>query len=137
MDDFLAVSHLLESIMKDVGFVFDIKDNKYGPPTDYLGANVEPLQISDRKYSWSIKCDSYVAAAVQMIKYLLYEDYINLKSGKRPHKGPLPNGCKPELDVTDECDAKHVFRFYQLIGIFQWSVGLVSIGIQIEVVLLF
>ena len=74
VDDVLAVSHSPESIMKDIGLEFYIKDNKYGPPNDYLGANVEIFQISDGIYEWSIKCDSYVVAAVQMIKDLLSED---------------------------------------------------------------
>ena len=51
MDDFLAVSHPHESIMKDTGLEFYIKDNTYVPPTDYLGANIEPFQISDGKYA--------------------------------------------------------------------------------------
>ena len=64
VDEVLAVRQSLESIMKDIGFAFEIKDNKYGPPTDYLGANVEPFQMSDGKYAWSINCNSYVVAAV-------------------------------------------------------------------------
>ena len=74
MDDTLAVIHLPESIMKDIGLSFEMKDNKYGPPTAYLGANVEPFQMSNRKYAWILKCNSYFAVAVQTIKYSLYED---------------------------------------------------------------
>ena len=101
VDDALAFSHSPESIMKDIGLVFDIKDNKYGTLTSYLGANVEPFQISNSKYAWSIQCDSCVVAAVQMIKYLLSEDNRELNIGKRPHKGPLPHGYKPKMDVMD------------------------------------
>ena len=64
MDYVLTVTQSPETIMKDIVLSFDIKDNKYGPPTAYLGANVEPLQMSDGKYVWSIKCESYVAAAI-------------------------------------------------------------------------
>ena len=46
----LAVSHFLESTMKDIGLEFDTKENKYWPPTSYLGVNVEPFNISDEKY---------------------------------------------------------------------------------------
>ena len=73
---------------------------------------------------------------MQTIKYLLYEYNRGFKSGKRPHKGPLPHGYKPELDVTDECDAEHVSWFHQLILVLLWAVYLGRIGIQIEVVLL-
>ena len=101
VDDFLAVSHSPESIVKDIILAFEIKYNNYGLPTSYLGANVELFQMSDRKYAWSIKCDSYVGAAVQMIKYLLSGDNIELKSGKCPHKVPLPHRYNTDMDVTD------------------------------------
>ena len=74
VDDFFSVRHSPEIVMKDIGLSFDIKDNKYGRPTAYLGADVEPFHMSDRKYAWSIKCDSYIATAVQTIKDLLSED---------------------------------------------------------------
>ena len=122
--------------MKDIGLAFDIKDNKYGPPIAYLGSNVEPFHMSDVKYAWRINWDSYVSDAVQTIKYLLSEDNRDLNSDKRPHKGPLPHGYKPEVDMTDECDSDHVSRFQQLIGILQWAVEFVRIYIQIEAVLL-
>ena len=62
--------------MKYIELSFDIKYNKYDPSTAYLGANVEPFQMSDGKYAWSINCNSYVVAAVEMIKDLLSEDNI-------------------------------------------------------------
>ena len=111
VDDVLAFSHSPESIMKDIVLAFDIKGKNYGPPTTSLGANVEPFQMSDRKYAWGIKCDYCVVADVQMIKYLLSENNRELKSVKRPHKGPFPHGCKPNLDVTDDFFAKHVSQF--------------------------
>ena len=71
-----------------------------------------------------------------MIKYLLYEDNRKLNIVKHPHKGPLPHGYKTNLDVMDECDAKHVSRFQQLIGILRSAVDLGRVDIQIEVALL-
>ena len=133
MDNLLAFSHFPKIIMKDIGFSFDIKDDKFGPPTTYLGTNVEPFQISDRKYAWIIQYNSYVAAAVQTIKDLFSEYDIYLRSNKISHTGLLPHGYKAELDVTDECDSDHVSRFQQLIGILRWEVELVQIDTQIEV----
>ena len=136
VDDALAFRHSPGSIMKDIGLVFDIKDNKYGTPTAYLGDNVEPFQISDRKYAWSIQCDCCVVVAVQMIKYFLSEDNRELNIGKRPQKGPLSHEYNPELDVMGECDAKHMYRFQKMVGILRWAVELGRIDIQIEVTLL-
>ena len=76
---------------------------------------------------------SYVTSAVETVKTLLAEEGRELKSGKRPHKGPLPHGYKAELDVTDKCDADMTSRFQQLIGILRWAVELGRIDIQVEV----
>ena len=136
MDDALALSHSPEITMKDILLAFDIKYNNYGPPTAYLGANVEPFHMSDGKYSWIIKCNSYVAVAVQTIKYLLSGDNIDFKTVNLPHKGPLTHGYNPKLGVIDEFDADQVSWFQQHIGILGWAVELKRIDVQIEVTLL-
>ena len=41
--------------MKDIVLEFDIKENKYGTPTAYLDANVEPFHMLYRKYVYIIK----------------------------------------------------------------------------------
>ena len=73
---------------------------------------------------------------METVKTLLAEEGRELKSGKRPHKGPLPHGYKAELDVTDECDADMTSRFQQLIGILRWAVELGRIDIQVEVAIM-
>ena len=45
--------------------------------------------------------NSYVVAAVQMIKYLLSKDNREFNIVKLYHKGPLTHGYKPNLDVMD------------------------------------
>ena len=86
--------------------------------------------MSDGKYAWIIKDESYVVAAVKMIKHLLYEDNIGLKNDKNLHKGPLSHRYKPDMDVTDECDYENVSRFQQLIGVLQWAVELGRIYVK-------
>ena len=51
------------------------------------------------------------------MKDLLDAYGMEMKTGKILHKGPLPQGYKPELDVMDKCDAEHMSRLQQLIGI--------------------
>ena len=131
VDDVLAISHDPGEIMKDIGKRFKIKNNGIGPPTCYLGANISQFKLPNGKLAWSISSQSYCKAAVDTVKRLLAEDGRELKSGKRPHKGLLPPKYKPELDVTDECDAKHMSR-YQPFGILHWAVELGCIDIQIE-----
>ena len=64
------------------------------------------------------------------MKYLLDVYGRELKTGKILHKGPLPQGYKLELDVMDECDAEHMSRLQQLIGILWWAIYLRWIDIQ-------
>jgi hypothetical protein len=136
VDDVLAISHNPEKIMKEIGMRFEIKNNEYGPPTMYLGGDIEKFQLPDGSSAWSMTSCSYVKSAVETVRALLAEDGRELKSGKRPHKGPLPHGYKPELDVTDECSAEHLSRYLQLIGILRWAVELGRIDIHTEVALL-
>ena len=136
VDDVLAISHNPEAIMKAIGKTFEIKNNEYGPPKMYLGADIEKFHLPNGSFAWSLHSASYVKSAVETVKVLLAEDGRELKSGKRSHKGPLPHGYKPELDVTDKCNAEHVSRYMQLIGILRWAVELGRIDIQIEVALL-
>ena len=51
VDDIVSASHSTGIIMEDIGLAFDIKVKKYGPVTSYLGANVKPFQMSDRRYA--------------------------------------------------------------------------------------
>ena len=73
---------------------------------------------------------------MQTIGDLLSENNREFKSGKSLQKGTLSHGYKPELNVMDECDYKHVYWFQQLIGVLQWVVELEMIDVQIKAALL-
>ena len=59
----------------------------------------------------------YVKRTMKTVKRLLAKDGCMLKSRERAHKGSLPPGCKPKLDVTGDCNTEHVTQYQQLIGI--------------------
>lgn len=136
VDDVLAISHAPRGIMETIGKTFEIKNDEYGPPTQYLGADVELFTLDDGSKAWSLLSTSYVKNAIDTVQRLLAEDGRELKTGNRSHKGPLPAGYKPELDVTDECDADHMSRYQQLIGILRWAVELGRIDIHVEVAIM-
>ncbi len=92
VDDVLAINHDTDDIMQKIGMRFEIKNDEYGLPKMYLGANVEKFQIPGGSTSWSLLRTSYVTSAIETVRTLLDEDRRNLKSGRRPHKGPLPPG---------------------------------------------
>ena len=136
VDDVLALSHDPGGIMKQIGTSFEIKNDEYGPPTQYLGADVEQFTLRDGSKAWSLLSTSYVKNAIETVTRLLAEDGRELKSGARPHKGPLPQGYKPELDTTEECSIEHMSRYQQLIGILRWAVELGRIDIQVEIAIM-
>ena len=80
-----------------------------------------------------MRSDKYCKAAVETVKALLADDGRELKSGRRNHKGPLPPGYKPELDITPEVNPDKVQRFQQLIGILRWAIELGRVDILTEV----
>ena len=132
VDDVLAISHDPGAIMEVTGKGFEIENNKWGRPTRYLGADVELFTKPDGMKAWSLHCKSYVLAAVETAKDLLAEDGRKLKGPKNQgtSAGALPASYKPEVDVTEECDAGYVSRYQQLIGILRWAVELGRIDIS-------
>ena len=135
VNDVLAIStisHDPSAIMEVIGKGFEIKNNKWGRPTRYLGADMELFTKPDGMKAWSLHCKSYVLSAVED---LLAEDGRKLKGPKNRGTSAdvLPANYKPDLNVTEECDANYVSRYQQLIGILRWAVELGHIGIQLEV----
>ena len=45
VNDVLEIIHDLKIIMEKIGIIFDINNEKYGPPTRYLGVDVEKFQL--------------------------------------------------------------------------------------------
>jgi Reverse transcriptase (RNA-dependent DNA polymerase) len=135
VDDVLALSLDPTAIMKDIGKQFTIKDGKYGPPTTYLGANIEKYQLDDGSYAWSMTSKHYVKMLIETISDLLAEDGRELKGTfkQKSHTGPLSTSYKPELDSTPLCSEEHASRFRQIIGILRWAVELGRLDIHFEV----
>jgi hypothetical protein len=88
--------------MKEIGRQFTIKDDKYGEPTTYLGANIEKVQLEDNTYAWSMTSKHNVKNLIETISDLLAEDGQELKGTfkQKSHSGPLPVSYAPELDDT-------------------------------------
>ena len=53
VDDLLHIHHDPEIFMRDLKGVYRVKYVSLGPPTQYLGVNVEKLQLEDSSVSWS------------------------------------------------------------------------------------
>ena len=88
--------------MKEIGKHFTIKDDKYGEPTAYLGANIERFQLDDGSYALSMTIKHNAKNLIETISYLLAEDGRELKDTfkQKSHTGPLSVTYAPKLDDT-------------------------------------
>ena len=142
VDDVLLVSEAPAVVMEQIKLEYRLKDDSYGAPKTYLGAEIEKFNIihSDGQVTeaWSFKSEQYVKNAVSTVEGMLREEGRELKTNwkSRKHSGPMPHTYRPELDTTEECDAEHVSRYQQIVGILRWAVELGRIDILIHVALM-
>lgn len=142
VDDVLLVSDAPDIVMEQIKLEYRLKDDSYGAPKTYLGAEIEKFTIvhddGQVTEAWSFKSEQYVKNAVSTVEDMLREDGRELKTNwkSRKHSGPLPHTYRPELDVTEELDAHGLSRYQQIIGILRWAVELGRIDILIHVALM-
>ena len=137
VDDVLIVSHSPEIHLERIKASYELNPSSIGPPTRYLGADVErvtrPGDNTGREY-WSFSAHTYVRNAVKNVKLLLQDEGRGLKSTA---KSPFSSTTyRPEMDMTDECNAEESSRYSQLIGVLRWAVELGRLDIYTEVALL-
>ncbi len=139
VDDVLLVSHDPKDTMEKIKAEYRLKDDAYGSPETYLGAEIEEFIIHQEGKpdvkAWSFKSKKYVQNAVATVEKMLEEDGRELKTNwkAKSFRGPLPKEYRPELDSTDLCDPKNHNRFQQIIGILRWAVVLGREDIHIHV----
>ena len=46
-----------EMVMVVIGDKFEVKNNEYGPPTGYVGANIEKFQVEDGEFFCNMMFD--------------------------------------------------------------------------------
>ena len=137
VDDVLIISHSPQQHLKRIKATYELNPASIGPPTRYLGADVErvtrPGDPTGQEY-WSFSAHTYVKNAVKNVKLLLQEEGRNLKTTA---KTPFPSTTyRPEMDTSDECDDESASRYMQLIGVLRWAVELGRLDIYTEVALL-
>ena len=79
---------------------------------------------------WSLSSTKYVKQAVKNVELEL--EKVGRKLNSRT-EGPLAQGYKPELDVTDQLDPKRANYYQNLIGVLRWAVELGRIDIHYHV----
>ena len=102
MDDFLHLHHDPEIYTKELKGVYRVKYGSLGPPTWYLGAKFEKVQLEDGSIAWSTTSKECFHAAIENVGKMLEIDgtqplkLFGTKAGKRPYPAPY----RPKIDVT-------------------------------------
>jgi hypothetical protein len=137
VDDILVASHDPKPIMEGIKLRFELKSDKYGEPTDFLGAQLKKRIIydSESKQSfecWSMSSQTYVKAAVKNIEERLKKGDL---PGLKLSKGltPMSDKYQPEVDMSEELNAERTTYYQELIGILPWAVEIGRVDVLLEV----
>ena len=138
VDDVISVDIDPKKNIDLINDKFKIKKGSAGPPTVYLGANIQQLPSRSNSTCWGMSCEQYVKDAVKTVKEKLKQDgwEFNKKLSDVRHSPQQPFSSltyKPELDCSDICTDAEANYFQNLIGVLRWIVELGRIDINYEV----
>ena len=107
------------------------KNDLYGEPTRYLGANVKEYQVTHNKQShWSIHAYNYIVESCKMVQKWSENDGHKFKNNC--DDAMKTNYC-PEIDISNELRDKLATQYQQMIGVLQWSIELRRVDIITKV----
>lgn len=142
VNDCLVLSHRGEEILREeIGAHFKLKPSSIGPPNIYLGGKV-PCKLYETmeglKHCWSFSSSQYVKAVCDNVANYLGNEGCKRPGFKfpKPRDAPISNGCRPELDESEELNDNNANHYQSLIGILRWIVELGRVDIITEVSML-
>ena len=131
VDDLSQIGFKPKEDMDALNMIYRLKEG-FGPPDQYLGANIEKAQLKDGLVVWSTNCVDYLKSAIENVDDSLRVDKTALKNYGDWHK-PYSYIFRPLLDVTEELGEELTNRYQKLIGVLGWSIELGRIDILTEV----
>jgi Reverse transcriptase (RNA-dependent DNA polymerase) len=102
VDDVLAISESPVEIIRSIQGKFKLKGNKFGPPTDYLGAQLSTTTNANGTECWIQSAENYVVEPVKNVEQFLQSKDRSLPTRLRT---PMRSDNKPELDTLPELAA--------------------------------
>ena len=135
-DDILAISMKPSKTMLQIKKKFVLKNDRYDPPEDYLGATLAVMKNDSGIDCWTQSSDKYIAASVKNVEEKLrMSGRIGLPSGKQC-RTPFVTNYRPELDESPELKMEGHRYFQELIGMLRWAIELGRLDILLEVSML-
>ena len=131
-DDALVVSkNAEETLRKDLGRYFELKEDSIGYPNIYLGGHCRRLQLENGVEAWGLRSSKHVQAAVNNVEeYVKDKDNLNVKIRAET---PMQTAYRPELYVRMDLTPVRESYYMSLIGILRWIVELGRVDICLEV----
>ena len=124
--DILVTAFDPKLTMDAIGKLYRLKEGSVGPPEQHFGAKIKRVQLPNGNMAWSIGADKYVDNALVPVKATLESEGMKLKCKALK---PLPNGYRPEMDISPECNAVMTQRYQAYIEILRWALELGRIDI--------
>ena len=129
----LCFSHNSQLVMDVLLLAYYLNNGSVGPPTIYLGAEIEKDQFKSGRFHWSMPSTHYVNNVVKTVEVLLKYGDRQLRKFKPDGNQPFPNRYCPELEQSNEMISELALSYLQLIGVLHWAVELGNIDIFVEV----
>ena len=130
VDDCLLVHHDPGPTMDELKRRYSLKNDAYGEPDRYLGANTGKFQLGNGHMYWSMHPYDYVDQVTKMVKQWSIDDN---RPWKNNRKNAMNENYAPELDISRELGDDLATRYQQMIGILRWSIELGRIDIITEI----
>ena len=137
VDDLCGMSMNTKNMFDAIGRMFKLKKESVKEPDLYLGADIEQVVFENSddpgKTRWAMSSTNYTKKSITEVERELK------KVDKRlPTKvtTPLGSGYRPELDQTQELDAKRQNYYQGLIGVLRWICELGRLDILVAVSLM-
>ena len=133
VDDCLTIEHAPDEVIKQLMEKYKLKNNSYGQPEHYLGANIGEYYLSDGNKYWPMPVHDYLKQACKTVKEM------TVKEGRcwiKKRKNLMVESYHPEIDISTWCGDELGSHYMQLIRILCWGVELSWIDIITEVPML-
>ena len=103
----IVSQHAEETLGKDLGRYFELKQDSIGLPKIYLGGHCRRVQFDNGVEAWAFSSSQYVQAAVKNVEEYV-KDNDNLKVSIRDET-PMQTSYRPELDVSMDLTPEDVY----------------------------
>jgi hypothetical protein len=134
VDDILSICETPKETMDYLKSRYTLKAGSVKEPDVYLGAQIKKWYIAESddpaKARWAMSSEGYVKQAIRDV-----ETELSLTDKILPTKvtTPLSNGYRPELDQSNELDARRASYYQGVIGVLRWACELGRIDILVHV----